>query len=84
MDDALSHLREVILDSESWRKARNGIPVGIPDGNVEMIVERTYEDVSVPSVGAPKFVRLKNSDHILFGIGLLASNSIRPERILRS
>ena len=84
MDDALSHLREVILDSESWRKARNGIPVGIPDGNVEMIVDGTCEDVSVPPVGAPKFVRLKNPDYILFGIGLLASNSIKPERILCS
>ena len=81
MDEALSHLQEIIFDHDSWQKAKNGIPVSIPQNNPETFMEGTIRNRSVSSSGACEYVRLKSPDHILFGIGSLVDNSVRIERL---
>jgi tRNA pseudouridine55 synthase len=67
IDSALSHLNEVTLDGDSYAKARNGISVILP------IPVNLYMD---------QYVRLKNSENILFGIGKAEDDRIRIERLL--
>jgi tRNA pseudouridine55 synthase len=66
IDSAISHLREVVLDESSYRKARNGVPVEIGD---KILFENQY-------------VRLKSPGNVLFGVGKLQNNTVKIERLL--
>lgn len=72
VDDALHHLPEISLEGDALRKARNGNPVIIEPGRREM---RGTEK-------AP-FIRLKDTDGKLFGIGKIRNNLIKIERLLK-
>jgi tRNA pseudouridine55 synthase len=66
IDSAISHLREVVLDETSYRKARNGAPVEIDNS---ILFENQY-------------VRLKSPGNELFGVGKLENKTIKIERLL--
>lgn len=66
IDLAISHMDEVILDEESYHKAKNGIPV-------TMITE---------TLSINQYVRLKGPENNLFGIGKLEGDRIKVERLL--
>jgi tRNA pseudouridine55 synthase len=67
IDSAISHLDEIILDEESYYKAKNGIPV-------ILITEKLLPN---------QYLRLKKRpEGNLFGIGRVEGNRIRIERLL--
>lgn len=65
IDSALRHLREIVLDDVSFKRAGNGNPVSF--GAAESV--------------KPEFVRLKDPGGRLFGIGKAFSDLIKIERI---
>jgi tRNA pseudouridine55 synthase len=67
IDDALTGLREIVLQAEDYERARNGAKIAIPQA---------------PGAGADEFVRLKGPSGNLFGIGRLWGEIIHIERIL--
>jgi tRNA pseudouridine55 synthase len=84
MDAALSHLREIILDHDSWLKAKNGLPVDIPQNVTETPFEGARKDIFDTPLGGCKYVRLKNPAHVLFGVGILGENSLKVERLFNT
>jgi tRNA pseudouridine55 synthase len=66
IDSAIQHLREIVLDETSYRKAKNGLPVEI-GGNI------LFQNQSV---------RLKSPENVLFGVGKLENNTVKIERLL--
>ena len=66
IDAAISHLHEIILNEDSYHKARNGIPVV---ANLDKLYINQY-------------VRLKGPGNSLFGIGCVESDRIKIERLL--
>jgi tRNA pseudouridine55 synthase len=78
IDAAISHLGEIIFNENSYRKARNGMSINfdeipllaptLKDGLVKLIVNQ--------------YVRLKNPENLLFGIGKIENNRIKIERLL--
>jgi tRNA pseudouridine55 synthase len=67
IDGALSFLKEIQLSSADYRRARNGVPI-IFNKNKEFKEN--------------EFVRLKDHDGKLFGMGRINSATIRIERVL--
>ncbi|MBM4136578.1 MAG: tRNA pseudouridine(55) synthase TruB [Nitrospira sp.] len=78
IDSAISHLNEIILDDDSYKKARNGMQISIP--------ESLFNPPSPPLVkegkGGLQYVRLKNPEKNLFGIGMIEDDRIKIERLL--
>jgi len=66
IDAALLHLNEIILDTDTYKKARHGRQLIF---NSEILQANQY-------------VRLKNPEKILFGIGKVEGNTIKMERLL--
>jgi tRNA pseudouridine55 synthase len=67
IDSAISNLDEIILDEESYHKAKNGIPV-------ILITEKLLPN---------QYLRLKKGpERNLFGIGRVEGNRIKIERLL--
>jgi len=66
IDEALSEIREVYINENDYKRARNGMPIS---------VENIHESDVQP------FVRLKSLAGELFGIGRIESNKIAIERI---
>jgi len=75
MDAALKHLHEIRLNSDEYRRARNGNPVPI----VGAENRRAGEVESLRSA----FVRLKNPEGNIFGVGKVAGTSIKIERLFK-
>ena len=73
IDAALKHLHEIRLNSEEYLRARNGGPIPI----VEAERRRALEMDGLLSA----FVRLKNPEGNIFGIGKVAATSIKIERL---
>jgi tRNA pseudouridine55 synthase len=69
IDSAISHLGEIILDEESYHKAKNGMPVITITANL-----------SINSI--KQYVRLKSPENNLFAIGRLEQDKITVERLL--
>jgi tRNA pseudouridine55 synthase len=67
IDSALLHLSEIILNEESYHKAKNGMPVIMITANFPI---------------KQKYVRLKDPGGKLFAIGKLEQNRITVERLL--
>ncbi|MEW6001739.1 MAG: tRNA pseudouridine(55) synthase TruB [Nitrospirota bacterium] len=65
VDLALSYLKEIILDANSYDKARNGAPIIIN-------LDKKYIN---------NFVRLKDPKNILFGVGRVEYDRIKIERL---
>jgi tRNA pseudouridine55 synthase len=84
MDEALSHLGEILLDHDSWQKAKNGVPVDLCRNNPEAFLKGSGNEICGTSVMASRYVRMKSPDHTLFGIGLLENSSLRVERLFNS
>lgn len=70
IDSAISHLGEIILDEESYHKAKNGMPVIMITANL-------------PIKPIKHYVRLKDPEHNLFAIGRIEQNRIKVERLLK-
>jgi hypothetical protein len=81
MDEALSHLKEIILDHDSWLKAKNGLPVDIPRNVTGTPFDGANKGICDTPLRDSEYVRLKNPAHVLFGIGILGSNSLKVERL---
>ncbi len=73
IDAALKHLHEIRLNNEEYLRARNGGPIPI----VEAEKRRGGEVDGLLSA----FVRLKNPEGNIFGIGKVAATSIKIERL---
>jgi tRNA pseudouridine55 synthase len=71
IDAALKHLHEIRLNSDEYIRARNGNPVSLKPDN-----GRKGDQ-------GPFFVRLKNPEGSIFGIGKVAANSIKIERLFK-
>ena len=69
MDSAISHLKEIILDEESYQKAKNGMPVI----TITAILSAKH---------IKHYVRLKGPENNLFAIGKLEQDTITVERLL--
>ena len=69
MDSAISHLKEIILDEESYQKAKNGMPVI----TITAILSAKH---------IKHYVRLKGPENNLFAIGKLEQDKITVERLL--
>ncbi|GER93542.1 tRNA pseudouridine(55) synthase TruB [Dissulfurispira thermophila] len=71
IDSALNYLPEIILEGDNLRKAKNGNPI-------------TYvSDSPIHQFTHSPFIRLKNPEGRLFGIGKVLRNSIKIERLLK-
>jgi len=81
MDEVLSHLREILLDHDSWQRAKNGLMVDIPSYGTHAPFEAAHNDISNTHLRGCEYVRLKNPAHILFGIGISENNSLKVERL---
>jgi len=68
IDSALSHLNEILLDKDTYHKTRNGRPVDVPCGTLH----------------TNQYVRLKNPEKILFGIGRVEGNTVKMVRMLHA
>jgi tRNA pseudouridine55 synthase len=66
IDSALSHLTEILLDEDAYRKAKDGRPV-------PLYAERLYSN---------QYVRLKDPENILFGIGKVEEDAVKIARLL--
>ncbi len=87
IDASISHLKEIILDPESYRKAKNGVPIDNPFDNIADFVSNSNIPPAQLLDGfkgemKPDYVRLKSPDHVLFGIGKIEENRIKIERLL--
>ena len=69
MDSAISHLKEIILDEESYQKAKNGMPV------IAITAILAAKHIK-------HYVRLKGPGNNLFAIGKLEQDKITVERLL--
>jgi len=78
IDSAISHLREIILDEDSYYKARNGMP--IISNNPPLPPFSKWGEGGL--AGINQYVRLKSPENILFGIGRVEENRIVIERLL--
>jgi tRNA pseudouridine55 synthase len=85
MDESLSHLQEIILDHESWQKAKHGIPIAVSDITRRAIAKECDKNACGTSSElceeVCEYVRMKTPANILFGIGVLDKNSLRVERL---
>jgi tRNA pseudouridine55 synthase len=71
VDSALRHLPEIILEGDNLKKAKNGNPITYtPDSPIH------------PFTISP-FIRLKDPEGRLFGIGKVSKGSIKIERLLK-
>ncbi|HAK89535.1 MAG: tRNA pseudouridine(55) synthase TruB [Nitrospirae bacterium GWB2_47_37] len=68
MDDALSHLPEITLDGEELKRVKNGNPIPL-----SLELSRSVEEI----------IRLKDPDGRLLGIGKVAGDSIKIERLIK-
>jgi tRNA pseudouridine55 synthase len=68
IDSALSHLNEILLDKDTYQKARNGRPVNVH-------CETPYTN---------QYVRLKDPEKILFGIGKIEGKTVKMIRMLHA
>jgi tRNA pseudouridine55 synthase len=83
VDFALSHLGEIILDEDSYRKARSGIPIIFAkDNRFSSQAEQKDEEGLQYQLRINEYVRLKAPDKRLFGIGRIESERIKIERLL--
>jgi tRNA pseudouridine55 synthase len=81
MDECLSHLEEIQLDSDSWQKVRNGVPVDLYRNNTGSSCELPKGEICGISSKITRYVRLKSPDRTLVGIGLLENDCLQVERL---
>jgi hypothetical protein len=84
MDKAISHLKEIILDHDSWLKAKNGMPVDIPRNVTGNPFDEANKDICDTPLRDSEFVRMKNPARVLFGIGILGNNSLKVDRLFNT
>jgi tRNA pseudouridine55 synthase len=84
MDEAISHLKEIILDHDSWLKAKNGMPVDIPRNVTGNPFDEANKDICDTPLRDSEFVRMKNPARVLFGIGILGNNSLKVDRLFNT
>ncbi|MBI5213857.1 MAG: tRNA pseudouridine(55) synthase TruB [Nitrospirae bacterium] len=77
IDAALKHLPEIKLEGDAFKRAQNGNSVIPP---IPPLVKGGWGDLKVGEGG---FIRLKDSDGRLFGIGKVVGDSIKIERLIK-
>ncbi|MBE0427196.1 MAG: tRNA pseudouridine(55) synthase TruB [Nitrospirae bacterium] len=97
IDSALSHLNEIILDEDSFYRAKNGVPIMAP---IKAFIKNsdTKDGENNPPIppltkggkgGFDKlyinqYVRLKNPENILFAIGKVEGKTLKIQRLLKT
>jgi hypothetical protein len=81
IDSAILHLKEIILDEESYDKAKNGVSIICPANCLSLPLSTRDERVTENS-SINQYIRLKSPQHVLFGIGKIENNRIKIERLL--
>jgi len=84
MDEALSHLREIILNHDSWLKAKNGMPLDVPRNVPGNPFDGANQDICDTPLKDSEYIRLKNPSRVLFGIGILGNNALKVERLFNT
>jgi tRNA pseudouridine55 synthase len=84
IDSAISHLNEIILDEGTCHKARNGMPITVPENNSLIPPLEKGGGGFLKNLYINQYVRLKTPENILFGIGILGRDMIKIERLLES
>lgn len=74
IDAALKHLRKIILDGNEYIGAMNGNPVAIA---------KVVKQIGSDGENRSPFVRLKNPEGNVFGIGKVTADSIKIERLFK-
>jgi tRNA pseudouridine55 synthase len=81
IDDAVLHLKEIILDEESYAKAKNGVSIICP--SICLSQPLLTDDEKIPENSSiNQYIRLKSPQNVLFGIGKIENNRIKIERLL--
>ncbi len=90
IDSAISHLNEIILNEDSYYKARNGMPIIVP----KIPLYPPLKSPSAPlfrgdsggfeNLYISQYVRLKSPENILFGIGKIENDRVKIERLLNT
>ena len=80
MDAALSHLDEIILTEDDFRRAKNGMPIYTAYPSISAF--NSGGIAAVEKVPKSQYVRLKDPENILFGIGKIEDKVIKIERLL--
>jgi len=81
IDDAVLHLKEIILNEESYAKAKNGVSIICPA--ICLSPPLLTDDERIPENSSiNQYIRLKSPQHVLFGIGKIENNRITIERLL--
>jgi len=78
LDSALSHLESVVLDHSGYERARQGMPVPVQKNDT--LSQRSQEVKSGRSEPS-RFLRLKDPENEIFGIGKMGEQGIIVERI---
>ncbi len=73
IDYALSHLPEIRLFDGELQRIKNGNPMVLEAMKSSNLTTETYS--------SPAFIRLKDSDGKIFGIGRVSDGCIKPERL---
>ncbi len=81
IDAALKHLPEIKLEGDNLKRAKNGNPVKIEQksGSAEA---KDFQTSELPDLRTC-FIRLKDPEGRLFGIGKVSKGSIKIERLLK-
>jgi tRNA pseudouridine55 synthase len=82
IDFVLSELSEIILDGDSYRKAKNGMPIRTYSKTLPHCSKDNKEYSG--NLYQNRYVRLKTPDNVLFGIGRFEGDEIKIERLLNS
>ncbi len=89
MDDALNHLPEIKLEGDDLKRAKNGNPVKIEQksGSAEeqkcgRAEAKDFQTSELPDLRTC-FIRLKDPDGRLLGIGKVARDLIKIERLIK-
>lgn len=72
IDPSLKHLPEIILEGDNLKKAKNGNPVFLSSENSLLVTRYSLLH----------YIRLKDPEGKLFGIGKILNNSIKMQRLL--
>jgi len=78
IDSAISHLKEIIIDEDSYHKAKNGLPIIITKIPLHSLLLREGRR----GLQINQYVRLKGPENNLFGIGKVECGRIKIERLL--
>jgi tRNA pseudouridine55 synthase len=75
IDSALSHLKEIILDKDSFYRVKNGMTIIAP---IKAFIKNSE------TIYINQYIRLKSPENILFGIGKMEGKTLKIHRLFNT